>query len=88
MSEKELDQIAALTDGYSGSDLTNLAKDAALGPIRGECIFPETCEYFSKFFKYFLKFLEKFIKFLKFSPNIFEILLKMSTTFISNSRWF
>lgn len=24
------------TDGYSGSDLTALAKDAALGPIRGK----------------------------------------------------
>lgn len=24
-----------LTEGYSGSDLTSLAKDAALGPIRG-----------------------------------------------------
>jgi len=24
-----------LTDGYSSSDLTSLAKDAALGPIRG-----------------------------------------------------
>lgn len=23
------------TDGYSGSDLTALARDAALGPIRG-----------------------------------------------------
>jgi spastin len=30
-----LDELATLTDGYSGSDLTALAKDAALGPIRG-----------------------------------------------------
>ena len=26
----------SLTDSYSGSDLTSLAKDAALGPIRGK----------------------------------------------------
>jgi len=25
-----------LTEGYSSSDLTSLAKDAALGPIRGK----------------------------------------------------
>ena len=29
-------KIYSLTEGYSGSDLTNLAKDAALGPIRGK----------------------------------------------------
>jgi len=34
MSE-ELNEMAVLTEGYSGSDLTGLAKDAALGPIRG-----------------------------------------------------
>lgn len=30
----KLKYLARLTDGYSGSDLTALAKDAALGPIR------------------------------------------------------
>lgn len=30
----EIHELARLTDGYSGSDLTALAKDAALGPIR------------------------------------------------------
>ncbi|CAH1791435.1 unnamed protein product, partial [Owenia fusiformis] len=34
LSKSEVDQLAGLTDGYSGSDLTSLAKDAALGPIR------------------------------------------------------
>ncbi|XP_065342921.1 spastin isoform X2 [Cloeon dipterum] len=34
LSEKDLAQLARLTEGYSGSDLTALAKDAALGPIR------------------------------------------------------
>lgn len=35
LSPGELRTVAELTDGYSGSDLTGLAKDAALGPIRG-----------------------------------------------------
>ncbi|XP_030635672.1 spastin isoform X2 [Chanos chanos] len=34
LSQKELAQLARMTEGYSGSDLTSLAKDAALGPIR------------------------------------------------------
>ncbi|XP_018119942.1 spastin isoform X1 [Xenopus laevis] len=34
LSEKELTQLSRLTEGYSGSDITALAKDAALGPIR------------------------------------------------------
>ncbi|XP_006813422.1 spastin-like [Saccoglossus kowalevskii] len=34
LSERELEHLSLLTDGYSGSDLTALAKDAALGPIR------------------------------------------------------
>ncbi|XP_053695056.1 spastin isoform X1 [Sabethes cyaneus] len=34
LEDTELKQLAVLTDGYSGSDLTALAKDAALEPIR------------------------------------------------------
>ncbi|XP_047459347.1 spastin isoform X2 [Mugil cephalus] len=34
LSQKELSWLAKSTAGYSGSDLTSLAKDAALGPIR------------------------------------------------------
>ncbi|KAK3591604.1 hypothetical protein CHS0354_013787 [Potamilus streckersoni] len=34
LTERELNHLAQLTDGYSGSDLNALAKDAALGPIR------------------------------------------------------
>lgn len=35
LADHELARLAALTDGYSGSDLTALCRDAALGPIRG-----------------------------------------------------
>ncbi|XP_028324221.1 spastin isoform X1 [Gouania willdenowi] len=34
LSKNDLSQLAKSTAGYSGSDLTSLAKDAALGPIR------------------------------------------------------
>lgn len=34
LSKNELTSLAKTTEGYSGSDLTSLAKDAALGPIR------------------------------------------------------
>ncbi|XP_041969081.1 spastin isoform X2 [Aricia agestis] len=34
LADDELARLAALTDGYSGSDLTALCRDAALGPIR------------------------------------------------------
>ncbi|XP_066586929.1 spastin isoform X3 [Prorops nasuta] len=34
LTNEELIEMAVLTEGYSGSDLTGLAKDAALGPIR------------------------------------------------------
>lgn len=35
LSDDELKTLARSTDGYSGSDLTALARDAALEPIRG-----------------------------------------------------
>ncbi|XP_040001250.1 spastin isoform X2 [Xiphias gladius] len=34
LTHRELSQVARMTEGYSGSDLTSLAKDASLGPIR------------------------------------------------------
>lgn len=34
ISTKEMNRLVQLTEGYSGSDLTALAKEAALGPIR------------------------------------------------------
>ncbi|KAF7669158.1 hypothetical protein LDENG_00243200 [Lucifuga dentata] len=34
LNQKDLSHLAKMTAGYSGSDLTSLAKDAALGPIR------------------------------------------------------
>ncbi|XP_066152495.1 spastin isoform X2 [Euwallacea fornicatus] len=34
LTPQELKRLATLTEGYSASDLTGLAKDAALGPIR------------------------------------------------------
>ena len=34
LSIHEVHQVAQLTAGFSGSDLTSLAKDAAYGPIR------------------------------------------------------
>jgi SpoVK/Ycf46/Vps4 family AAA+-type ATPase len=34
LSSEDFDQIAQLTEGYSGHDLNGLCKDAAMGPIR------------------------------------------------------
>lgn len=36
LDEQSLRKLSQLTEGYSGSDLTALAKDAALEPIRGD----------------------------------------------------
>jgi len=35
LSRKEIHELARLSENYSFSDLTDLAKDAALGPVRG-----------------------------------------------------
>jgi spastin len=38
LRQSQIEELALLTDGYSGSDLTALAKDAALGPIREQSV--------------------------------------------------
>ncbi|CAF0726560.1 unnamed protein product [Didymodactylos carnosus] len=38
LTSDDIDYIASQTDNYSGSDLTALAKDAAMGPVRELCI--------------------------------------------------
>ena len=38
LRDHHIQELAQLTDGYSGSDLTALAKDAALGPIREQSV--------------------------------------------------
>ena len=46
LSERDLDRLIALTDGFSGSDITALAKDAAMGPLRslGESLLTMTMD--------------------------------------------
>lgn len=34
LDEEDLDELTELTDGFSGSDVTALAKDSAMGPLR------------------------------------------------------
>ena len=34
LSQRDFEEVADITEGYSGSDLAALAKDAAMGPIR------------------------------------------------------
>ncbi|CAG9941404.1 unnamed protein product [Clonostachys rosea f. rosea IK726] len=34
LTEEDVDRLIELTDGFSGSDITALAKDAAMGPLR------------------------------------------------------
>ena len=34
LTEKEMEEVVEKTEGYSGADMANLCKEAAMGPIR------------------------------------------------------
>ncbi|KAG6004778.1 hypothetical protein E4U21_000778 [Claviceps maximensis] len=46
LSASDIDKLVVLTDGFSGSDITALAKDAAMGPLRslGEALLHMTMD--------------------------------------------
>ncbi|KAM0322388.1 hypothetical protein ACHAQA_009455 [Verticillium albo-atrum] len=46
LSDSDIEQLVRLTDGFSGSDITALAKDAAMGPLRslGEALLHMTMD--------------------------------------------
>ncbi|KAL1841018.1 hypothetical protein VTJ49DRAFT_7534 [Mycothermus thermophilus] len=46
LSEEDIETLVGLTDGFSGSDITALAKDAAMGPLRslGDALLHMTME--------------------------------------------
>ncbi|KAM0249366.1 hypothetical protein ACHAQJ_009082 [Trichoderma viride] len=46
LSDRDIEKLVQLTDGFSGSDITSLAKDAAMGPLRslGEALLYMTKE--------------------------------------------
>jgi vacuolar protein-sorting-associated protein 4 len=44
LTDQDIEKFAELTDGYSGSDMANLVKDAVYGPVR-KC---QTATYWAK----------------------------------------
>lgn len=34
LTNEQINEVASLTDGYSGADMKNLCQEASLGPIR------------------------------------------------------
>ncbi len=44
LNDQDIERFAELTDGYSGSDMANLVKDAVYGPVR-KC---QTATYWAK----------------------------------------
>lgn len=40
LNRRDIEYVARRTDNYSNYDLTQLAKEAAMGPLRGKKLFP------------------------------------------------
>lgn len=61
MTEDDLNELVRITDGFSGSDITALAKDAAMGPLRelgDQLLFTEKADIRPVALKDFVKSLE------------------------------
>jgi SpoVK/Ycf46/Vps4 family AAA+-type ATPase len=77
LTPEELNEMAVLTDGYSGSDLTGLAKDAALGPIRGTFLTLQILFYLSLFY----------LLFVIMSENVYLVTHFMISQYINNNNF-
>ena len=64
--------LKRVTAGYSGSDLTSLAKDAALGPIRGKDVLGYIYIYILPFYHHYHFVLKRAVKNIEQKQHVFH----------------